>query len=446
MAGRLGIEICDIAGDVDDTAARVKRQAELSQALRDKTAETSAGNERIAAAARHAHDVANRASHDVKASRDIVEGSLGQVHELVNGVTAISTQLEALHDTLGDIRRVADQIAAIATQTSLLALNAHIQAAHAGEAGRGFSVVAGEVKVLAGQTQQATKQIAVTLEALTSQTDKLIAEGAAHVSKAQAVRAGTAAIGEAVDGAGRVIAQLDQEADDIADATQGIAASCTALVAHVEGMAQDIAESSSNLEAAKERVHNLLGLSESLIGIAAASGVENADTPFVNAVRDTARQVGALFETAIAKREINADDLFDRNYQPVPNTDPQQLTTRFTQFTDRVLPAIQEPLLGLDARVVFCAAVDDHGYLPTHNLKFSKPQGSDPVWNAANCRNRRLFNDRTGLSAGRSTKPFLLQTYRRDMGGGKFVLMKDASAPIYVYGRHWGGLRMAYLV
>ncbi|MGR5475532.1 chemotaxis protein, partial [Vibrio astriarenae] len=78
--------------------------------------------------------------------------------------------------------------------------------------------------------------------------------------------------------------------------------------------------------------------------------------------------------------------LFDHAYQPVANTDPPQHLTRFTAFTDRVLPALQEPLLGLDPRVVFCAAVDANGYLPTHNLKFSQPQGSDPVWNAANSR------------------------------------------------------------
>jgi methyl-accepting chemotaxis protein len=93
---------------------------------------------------------------------------------------------------------------------------------------------------------------------------------------------------------------------------------------------------------------------------------------------------------------------------------------------------------------VFCAAVDRNGYLPTHNRKFSQPQGVDPVWNAAHCRNRRIFNDRTGLAAGRNTHRFLLQTYRRDMGGGNFKLMKDLSAPIVVSGRHWGGLRLAY--
>jgi methyl-accepting chemotaxis protein len=51
-----------------------------------------------------------------------------------------------------------------------------------------------------------------------------------------------------------------------------------------------------------------------------------------------------------------------------------------------------------------------------------------------------------GLAAGRNQRPFLLQTYRRDMGGGQYRMMKDVSAPITVAGRHWGGLRLAYTV
>ena len=109
-----------------------------------------------------------------------------------------------------------------------------------------------------------------------------------------------------------------------------------------------------------------------------------------------------------------------------------------------VLPALLEPVVAADERIAFCAAVDENGYLPTHNRKFSEPQRpGDAAWNTANCRNRRIFNDRVGLAAGRNREPFLLQTYRRDMGGGQFVLMKDISAPITVNGRPWGGLRLA---
>jgi methyl-accepting chemotaxis protein len=153
-----------------------------------------------------------------------------------------------------------------------------------------------------------------------------------------------------------------------------------------------------------------------------------------------------VFETAVARGEVSIEDLFDQQYVPVAGSNPAQFVTRFTAFTDRVLPAIQEPLLGLDPRVAFCAAVDVRGYLPTHNLKFSLPQRDDVVWNMANCRNRRMFDDRTGIAAASHVKKFLLQTYRRDMGGGQFVLMKDASAPVFVAGRHWGAVRVGYKV
>jgi methyl-accepting chemotaxis protein len=139
-------------------------------------------------------------------------------------------------------------------------------------------------------------------------------------------------------------------------------------------------------------------------------------------------------------------DLFDESYEPIPGTDPRQMRTRFVDVTDRRFPDIQEPMLNFDPRVVFCAAVDRNGYLPTHNAKFSKPQGKDVAWNTANCRNRRIFADRVGLAAGRNEQAFLVQTYRRDMGGGQYALMKDVSAPIAVGGRHWGGLRLAYKI
>jgi methyl-accepting chemotaxis protein len=443
-AGRLGIDICDIAGEIDGTATRVEHSAKLSTELRSEAEDTNADNERIASAAGHAHEVASKASAELRSSSTAVAASLDGIRKLVDGVGNIGAQIEALRRSLGDVGKVADQIAAIAGQTNLLALNATIEAARAGAAGRGFAVVASEVKALAVQTQQATKQIASTLQALTQQADRLIADGAANVSDAQAARSGATAIGLVIESADRAITELDGEAGRIAEATQMIGTTCASLMARVEELASGISESNSSLDTAKAHVHNLLSVSDALIGLIAASDIETADTPFIKATREGAERIGAVFASAITRGEIAPADLFDRDYQPIPSTNPQQFMTRFTLFTDRVLPAIQEPILALDPRVVFCAALDVNGYLPTHNMKFSKPQGNDPVWNVANCRNRRIFDDRAGLAAARNTAPFLLQTYRRDMGGGQFVLMKDASAPIFVDGRHWGNLRMGY--
>ncbi|MFD2206117.1 methyl-accepting chemotaxis protein [Kiloniella antarctica] len=169
------------------------------------------------------------------------------------------------------------------------------------------------------------------------------------------------------------------------------------------------------------------------------------DQPFIAKGIKSANRIGSRFSQAIDTGEISLDDLFDVEYQSVEGSNPQQHLTRYLAFTDKALPEIQEPVLDFDDRVGFCAAVDVNGFLPTHNLKYNNSQkADDPVWNAGNCRNRRIFTDRTGASAGANTENYLLQSYLRDMGGGNFVLMKDLSTPIMVKGRQWGNLRLGY--
>ena len=136
--------------------------------------------------------------------------------------------------------------------------------------------------------------------------------------------------------------------------------------------------------------------------------------------------------------------LFDEKYREIPGTNPKQYLTEYLELTDRILPPIQDPLQKIDPRIVYCVAWARGGYLPTHNPNYRLPQGPDPAWNAANCRNRRIFDDRAVRKAAQNRKPFLLQTYRRNMGAGKFALMKDLSSPIFVDGRLWGAFRMGF--
>ncbi len=353
--------------------------------------------------------------------------------------------LAGLRDALDRVAKVAKGIDAIAKQTNLLALNATIEAARAGEAGRGFAVVAGEVKALAKQTSDATSEIDATLQALGDRTRRLIEQSNASMAQASSVREGANAIGSVIDRMSSAMQNLAGVVGGITNATGEIDNRCTVVLGACADLTGSVADSCQRIEVTRERINRLVGVGEALIGLTALSGVETVDTPFVRLAIETAAAVGAAFTDALARGEIQIHALFDETYVPIPGTNPQQVTTRFTALTDAILPAIQEPVLGRSDKIAFCAALDRNGYLPTHNRKFSQPQrANDPVWNAANCRNRRLFNDRVGLAAGRSTKDFLVQTYRRDMGGGNFVLMKDVSAPIVVNGRHWGGFRIGY--
>lgn len=174
---------------------------------------------------------------------------------------------------------------------------------------------------------------------------------------------------------------------------------------------------------------------------------EEQNRPLIEIAQAAARQIELAMEKELMADRISMQDLFDFDYQPIPGTAPEQVRNRALETLERILPPIQEPVLAASKsnKMVFCVALDINGYLPVHNADFSKPQRKGDVdWNTANCRNKRIFADRAGLSAARNTRPFLVQSYPRDMGGGNIVMMKEVDAPIYVRGRHWGGLRTAY--
>ncbi len=169
------------------------------------------------------------------------------------------------------------------------------------------------------------------------------------------------------------------------------------------------------------------------------------DLPYVYLLNEAAALIISGFEGALSAGRISMDALFDENYIPIQGSDPAQFSTRFVSICDEILPSIQDKVVTVLPGIVFCVAVDRKGYLPTHNSNYSKPQRpNDPVWNNANCRNRRMFIDRVGLGAAVNTTPLLLQAYIREMGGGKFTLMSDVSCPIMIRGQHWGGLRIGY--
>ncbi len=442
--GGFGIEVAGVAGNIEDVAQLVHQQADQFHGMRGDVQKIIDANQQIDGAAQNALETARESAKTMSQSRETVENAIETIRELVSAVTEISSQLENLSTSLNQVAKVSGVIDDIASQTNLLALNATIEAARAGDAGRGFAVVASEVKNLAGQTANATTEISSTVGDLNTRVDALQQTMEAASKNTEAASTGTNAIGDIIAEVSARLQQTEEQIGTIASASDANQNSCAAVNHELTAMGDSVDHTADNLRHADDAVQGLLNMNEDLMEVIAQSGCQTVDTPFVQAVTEFAAQISDIFEQAVREGEISADDLFDRNYEDIPATDPAQVMGKFTAFTDRVLPAIQEPALELDERVVFCAAVDTLGYLPTHNSKFSRPQGNDPVWNAANCRNRRMFVDRTGLAAAQNTKPFLLQTYRRDMGGGEFAIMKDVSAPIVVNGRHWGGLRLAY--
>ena len=166
------------------------------------------------------------------------------------------------------------------------------------------------------------------------------------------------------------------------------------------------------------------------------------DGPLVKMVQALADQATAALEHAIRNNAITLDDLFDTEYETIDGTDPQQLLAKHTAIVEPIFPSIIEPPLSQGDHVVFCCITDRNGYIAVHNKKYSHAQRpNERDWNTANCRNRRVFDDRTGILAARCTKP-VAQTYSRQMGGGQTVMLKEIDAPIFIDNRRWGAVRL----
>lgn len=450
-AGRLSVEIADMAGLIGDLTTLGQTQSQRAQgamAAAEQMTETNAALSASMAAARASADETQATlSKSAGHVSTTLTSAMEKIDTLGSGAIALKSSIEKVAETIRQVQETSGAIQRIADDTQLLALNASIEAAHAGAAGAGFAVIAASVKVLAEQVRVSSKANQTHLEVLTSTLKQLLTEAESNTATAQAAKAESSQAQETIAELHSLVKSVEHVTHEIgvmSEAVEQNSASYEALHGELTGLVEAVQAGSGKLKSAHDRADSILGISEDFIRFIADSGIKTPDSPLISLCQKTAAEIGAQFERAIARGAISLNDLFDERYMPVPGSNPQQHMTKFVLFTDRTLPPIQEPMLKADERIAFCAAVDRNGYLPTHNLKYSQPQGDDPVWNSANCRNRRIFNDRTGLAAGRSTRPFLLQTYRRDMGGGNFVLMKDVSAPITVQGRHWGGLRIGF--
>lgn len=408
----LGRDAAEVRGILEDTQKVVVAQGHAMQALAGQLGEVE------------------KAQQHISDATTLTLGAVGRARDALAGV---GDEVGGIVQTLHEVSQAAGEITQIALQTRLVAFNASVEAKRAGEAGRGFGVVADAVKDLAGKVETSSKSIIGSISALDARIENFSRELRSDGGQGKKSR-----IHEAFGAVEADVARISASADQSRQTT----ASLHERTAVLEGEVQQAIEGLGKAFHCSDR---FLRLSEELIEQIAGSGVEVEDSRYIHGAQQAAAEIGTLLEHAVQQGAIRLEQLFDEAYRPMSGSNPPQHTAAFVDLADRLFPAVQERMLGLSDKVVYCIATDRNGYVPTHNKKYCHPQRSgDVVWNTANSRYRRIFNDRTGLASARNQRPFLLQTYRRDMGGGKFVLLKEASAPIKVAGRHWGGLRLAF--
>ncbi len=392
-------------------------------------------------------ELADYSTKNAEKGKIEIHKTIQSLYTLSEMVEKSSKATERLVQSIQKINKILRTIEEIAEKTNLLALNAAIEAARTGEAGKGFAVVADEVSKLAERTRIAVKEISMTISELHHQSDetlKIISSG--HLLASDGISVS--------QNAEKQLISIIENIHKLDEKLQSISAISEEQAQNMELFANNLADITKNIEGNTKSVDEIQKSLQYLRNDSVSLRKTAQEFELTDETKEDIQQIAQIaqefanvcskaLEEGVNKGIITLEDLFDRNYIPIPNTNPQKFHTKYDAFTDKYIQDIEEEFLKKHSAFVFAVLNDDHGYIPTHNLKYSKPLTGNYEIDLIGNRTKRIFDDTTGLKAAtNASKPYLLQSYRRDTG----EIMHDISSPVFVFGKHWGAVRIGFKI
>ncbi|HEX8948927.1 MAG TPA: methyl-accepting chemotaxis protein [Dissulfurispiraceae bacterium] len=404
MSEQTGLEAVQVATAMEEMSSTINEIARNSRSVAESSASLTGH--------------ANRAGVDIKENVKAIKLLSENVSHWAETNTALSQATDQIHGIIGVINDIADQ-------TNLLALNAAIEAARAGEHGRGFAVVADEVRKLADKTGQATREIAAMIKDVKDKTDSSLSTMETTLEKvAESISRATStdtSLTKIVDEVGQIGAMINQIASAVQEQSK-VSGDVLSNMEKVSGYAAEVKGLASDISSSGEAIaSHALSLYSHLCGVIK----DKVDEDMQELLRSSSSRLTAMLEDAMAKGKLTGDSLFDENYL---KKEEGKFSTRYSEyFESEVLPLLKK-WAQTDTRIIYVVAMDRNGYMPVHLIP---------------ARAGVRMEDAVSLKGARSDK-IIGQAFRRPIQAGG-ELVNDISHPLVIKGRHWGCLRIGYL-